>query len=199
MTFQHLNRRTHLYLSLFLLPWFLMYGLSSIPFSHSSYFQELDKAKKLPDWYKRFERTYETPPPEGDNLRQWGRQVMNDVGIEGAYGVYRQSPNQVNIYVYSSVHSVQLKYFVAEKRLVAEDKRFRFDHFLTGLHARGGFEQETFLNDLWGVIVDLACAGFLLWVVSGLIMWWNLPAQRGWGWVALIGGVASFTFFLLRL
>ena len=48
MTFPHFNRRLHLYLGLALLPWFLMYGLSSVPFAHSQYFEDRDKANGLP-------------------------------------------------------------------------------------------------------------------------------------------------------
>ena len=35
MTFSHVNRRVHLYLALALLPWFFMYGISSVPFVHN--------------------------------------------------------------------------------------------------------------------------------------------------------------------
>ena len=34
MSFQLINRRVHLYLGMFLLPWVLMYALSSLVFSH---------------------------------------------------------------------------------------------------------------------------------------------------------------------
>jgi hypothetical protein len=91
-----------------------------------------------------------------------------------------------------------LKYFIAEKKLVAEDKRFRWDHFLTGMHAKGGFEQGG-LHDAWGVIVDLVCLGIVLWVLTGLLMWWKLPSTHAWGWAALLAGVASFAAFLLLL
>ena len=37
MTFSHVNRRVHLYLGLFLLPWLFMYGLSSVPFAHTPF------------------------------------------------------------------------------------------------------------------------------------------------------------------
>ena len=42
MTFPHFNRRLHLYLGLALLPWLFMYGLSSIPFAHTQYFERRD-------------------------------------------------------------------------------------------------------------------------------------------------------------
>ena len=48
MTFSHLNRRLHLYLGLALLPWFFMYGISSVPFAHNQFFEQRDAAKGLP-------------------------------------------------------------------------------------------------------------------------------------------------------
>lgn len=197
MTFPHLNRRVHLYLALGLLPWFFMYGLSSAAFSHSEYFEARDKASGVPLWKTRFEQPYEAPVPEGD-LKAWGERIAAEHGLTGNVGVYRQSPTQVNIYVYTFSKSTQIKYLIDQKKLVAEDRRFRWDHYLTGMHGQGGFENGGFY-DVWAVIVDLVCLGMVLWVVSGLVMWWGLPQTRGWGWLALLGGVASFAVFVARL
>lgn len=201
MKFPHINRRTHLYLGLFLIPWVLMYGVSSIPFAHNQYFEERDKAKNLPLWTKTFEGPYDLGPiPETGPLRPLGAKVVRDFHMEdSSYGAYRQSPKQINIYVHTFWKSTQFKYFVDEKRMTAEDRRFRFDHFLTGMHARGGFEDGRLFPILWAVVVDLVCFGFLAWVLSGLYMWWSLPALRMWGWVAVISGFASFALFLWRL
>jgi hypothetical protein len=199
MTYNHLNRRLHLYLALTLLPWFFMYGISSIPFSHNQYFEDRDKAKNIPLWTKRFERAYDVPVPTEGDLRPFGAKVLADTGMQGsAFGAYRQGPDQINVYVYSFWKSTQIKYFISEKRLLAEDRRFRFEHFLTGMHAKGGFEQGG-LHNLWGIVIDIVCLGMLLWVVTGLIMWWKLPSTRKWGWLALAGGVHSFALFLVAL
>lgn len=199
MNFSHFNRRLHLYLAMSLLPWFLMYGFSSIPFSHAAYFESLDKAKGIPLWTLRFEKQpYEVEIPAGTELRPVGEKILRDAGLQGAFGVYRQSANQLNVYLYSFFRSTQLKYFINEKKLVAEDRRFRWDHFLTGMHAKGGFEQGGWHN-VWGVVVDLACFGMLLWVVTGVYMWWKLPATRFWGWVAMLSGIGVFGLFLWLL
>jgi hypothetical protein len=198
MKLSHANRRIHLYFGLALAPWFLMYGLSSAAFSHGAFLDELDKAKGLPQWTKRFEQTYEIAIPSEGPLRPVGAKMVSDFGLQGAYGAYRQSPNQINVYIYTFWRSTQLKYFIAEKKVIAEDKRFRWDHFLTGMHAKGGFEQGG-LHNLWGIFVDLVCLGMLAWVISGLVMWWQLPSTCGWGWLAFLGGLISFVLFLLRL
>lgn len=207
MTFAHINRRVHLYFGLALLPWLLMYGASSIPFAHTAYFDARDAAKKLPLWTVKMDRTVDdVPPQEGGQesdakaLRAFGASLMRQAGLEGtSFGVYRQSPNQINVYAYSFRHSTQLKYFVDTRRLTVEDRRFRWDHFFTGMHGRGGFEDERLLVRGWSAIVDLVCVVMILWILSGLYMWWGLPGHRGWGWAAIAAGTLSFVVFTLRL
>ena len=148
MTYSHLNRRLHLYLGLALLPWFFMYGISSVPFAHNQFFERRDAAKGLPLWTLRAERTLDVPVPENAaGLRAFGATLLEEIGIDGtSFGVYRQSPTRIDVYSYSFWKSTQLKYFVDQKKVTVEDRRFRWDHFLTGMHARGGFEQDGILQ-----------------------------------------------------
>ena len=204
MTLAHLNRRVHLYLGLALLPWLFMYGISSIPFAHTAFFDARDAAKKLPLWTMTSDAIVDVTPPDesaGERaLRPFGAALLQRAGISGtSFGVYRQGPNQINVYSYSFWKSTQLKYYVAEKRLTVEDRRFRWDHFLTGMHGRGGFEQEGVLALSWSVVVDVVCVGILVWIASGIYMWWTLPAVRRWGAVALAGGIVSFAAFTMWL
>lgn len=198
MNINLVNRRIHLYLAMFLLPWFFIYGVSSIAFSHGAYFAEIYK-DGIPQWTERFDRPYDRPIPEGADDRQIGAQIIKDVGLEGAYGTYRPGKNRLNIYLFDFWSATRLTYFIDGKRLLAEDRRFRWDHFLTGLHARGGFQQDAFLNDAWGVLVDIVQIAILVWIVSGIYMWWLLPQTRLWGAAALGGGIVSFLIFLLAL
>lgn len=201
MTFAHFNRRLHLYLGLTLLPWLFMYGISSVPFAHNQFFERRDAAKGLPLWTLRTAYTIDVPvPDEPRALRSLGAVLLARAGIENTnYGVYRQSPTQVNVYSYSFWKSTQLKYFVDQKRVTVEDRRFRWDSFLTGMHARGGFEQEGMLQNSWSAVVDLVCLAIILWIASGVYMWWGLPGSRRWGGVAIVAGCVSFVVFALRL
>jgi hypothetical protein len=201
MTFSHFNRRLHLYLGLALLPWFFMYGISSVPFAHSQLFDKRDAAKSLPLWTLRSEQSIDLQiPDDPEALRALGASLLKQAGIEGtSFGTYRQGPNQVNVYPYSFWKSTQLKYSADQKKLTVEDRRFRWDHFLTGMHARGGFEQEGVVATSWSVVVDVVCLGMILWTVSGLYMWWGLPSQRRWGWIAIFAGTASFVAFTISL
>jgi len=201
MTFAHFNRRLHLYLGLSLLPWLFMYGISSIPFAHNQYFERRDAAKGIPLWSLRSTHTVDAAIPEDPGqLRTFGASLLQQAGITAdTFGAYRQSPTQVNVYVYSFWNSTQLKYFAVQQRLTVEDRRFRWDHFLTGMHARGGFEQESLFVRSWSVIVDLVCLAIVVWIASGLYMWWGLPGSRRFGWLTIAAGTISFAIFTIGL
>ncbi|MCS6953753.1 MAG: hypothetical protein RMK57_14470 [Bryobacterales bacterium] len=193
-------RRLHLYLGMSLLPWFLMYGLSSFVFNHPRPFDYLYGRIHGPDqWTLRLERPYHLAvTPDGDG-RAYGAKILSDLGLEGAFGVYWAGPREFHVYRFDFWNATQVKYFLDEKRLVVLDKKFRWDHFLTGMHARGGFEQAGFGNDAWAVLVDLVAGAMLLWVATGLYMWWHARGARLWGALALGAGLCSFVTLLMLL
>lgn len=198
MNFQLINRRLHLYLALFLLPWVVMYGVSSVPFNHS---------RTMDEWFGRgvdfttvFERRYDRPAPASDeDLREFGAAVLREAGMSGAFGVYREDPGRVVVYRFDFGSSHRLTYDVTGGTLKAEEHRMKPHHYLTSMHARGGFQQESPLNDAWAVVVDLVCLAMIVWVASGLIMWWPLRRHRGWGLAALAAGAVSFALLVVKL
>ena len=201
MTFDTVNRRTHLYLAMFLLPWFFMYGLSSIPFSHHGLLDETYKDQ--PRTTLRFDREYHIDVPDdadASELRRIGAKILQDNGMEDrAFGVYRPNADTLIVYLPHFRTSGDIKYFLKEGRLRAEDNTFRWDHFLTGMHARGGFAQDMFLPDAWGVMVDFVMIAILIWIASGIYMWFTLRQTRLWGSLALAGGVLTMAGFLVGL
>ena len=198
MTFIFLIRRVHLILGLLLLPWFVMYGIGALPFSHGPFFEKWYR-DGTPEWTTRIDRPYSISFPEDADFRQIGSKILRDMNLEGAFGTYRPDKNRLIIYLFNFWSSTQLTYFVDEQRLLAEDARFRWDHFLGGMHGRGGFEQSSFLDNAWAVVVDLVCVGILLWIATGIIMWWQIPQTRFWGALALGCGVIGFLIFLVGL
>ena len=63
------------------------------------------------------------------------------------------------------------------------------------MHARGGFDQEGLLQRSWSIVVDLVCLAIVVWIASGLYMWWGVPGSRRWGLIALAAGISSFLVF----
>ena len=201
MTFAHFNRRLHLYLGLTLLPWLFAYGVSSIPFAHGQYFQQRDEAKKVPLWSVRLQQPLALPVPEDPAaLRGFARTVLTRVGVDAPnFGVHRPNRTTVNIYAFSFLRATRITCAIDRGQVTVEDRRFRFDQFLTGLHARGGFAQDGWLQDSWAVVVDLVAVALILWIASGFYLWWGSPGPRRWGWLAVVSGVGSFLVFALCL
>lgn len=203
MTFNHINRRLHLYLAMALLPWAVMYGISAIPFTRNSFFNDLYN-DGIPQWTTRSEQAYSRPVPEGrsaDVLRPFAKEVIDDLGIEitSAYGAYRPNSKRIMIFTYDFWSNTRMVYDIDKQHITIQDRRFRWDQFLTGWHARGGYRQDDTLNTLWSVVVDLVSIGFVLWVASGIYMWWLLKSTRTWGFVALGSGFFIFFIFLFTL
>ena len=193
--FDHLNRRTHLYLGLFLIPWLLMYGFSSFLISHHAWF----RSDRPPTWQPLFEREYHRLIPEQADLRVAALEILKDCQLEGAFWAQRSKPDEIRINRFRFWDETRLTYRIKDQRLRAERQRLRWDQVILRMHFRGGFQQPTVRDDLWAILVDVACLGILLWIVSGLLMWWRLARLRVWGAIAVGGGIVSFLLLVWRV
>ena len=198
MKFNIINRRTHLYLGLALIPWVLMYGLSSLIINHGPFFNKLF-ANETPLWSVKLEQEYHRPVPENADLRKLATEILNEFELGNSFFVSRPVPERININALDFTSPTRLSYFVEEGRLVVEEQNFRFKTLMIMMHLRGGYGQDNFLDDLWAVILDLVCIAFLVWVISGIYIWWKLRDLRIWGLVSIIGGLVTFGWFILAL
>jgi hypothetical protein len=187
-TFDRINRRTHLYLGLFLMPWLLMYGVSSFIIIHQSWFGT-DKHRQ---WETLYQREYHRPISTEGNLRAAAQEILKDCNLEGAFWVDQPKPDTLHIDRFSFWDSTSLTYSIKDQKLKVERQRMKLPQGVIRMHFRGGYRQATLWDDFWGLLVDIACVGIIIWVASGLVMWWRLPRLRGWGAIAVGGGMLSF-------
>ena len=188
VTFDKINRRTHLYLGLFLMPWLLMYGVSSFIVIHQSWFG-LDKHR---EWERLYEKEYHRPVDTEGDLRAAAQQILKDCNLEGAFWVDKPNSDTLHIDRFTFRDSTSLTYSIKDQRLKVERQTMMVPQVVMRMHFRGGYLQPTFWDRLWGLLVDIACVGIILWIGSGLVMWWRLPRLRNWGALAVGGGVVSF-------
>ncbi|RPI51930.1 MAG: hypothetical protein EHM55_17750 [Acidobacteria bacterium] len=193
MTFSHFVRRAHLYMGLFLLPWVIMFGVSSIPLNHVA-------SQVPPTWTQVAEHRFAAAlPGAGENLRPLGREMMNAAGVDGGYFVNRANPQQVNVNHPHFLAPVRIIYYADESRLTVEHRSFSTRQFITGLHFRGGYDMGGFWDSVWALFVDIVSVALLLWIATGVYMWWKLPSTRRWGWLALASGGMCFAVIIARL
>lgn len=200
MSFDKINRRVHLYLGLFLAPWLTMYGISSFIIIHQSWFE----AGHSNAWEPIFERSYSRPvnSPGAENepdLRATAQQILKDCALEGAFWVDKPKPDILHIDRFSFWGSTSLTYSIKDQKLKAERQRMSLSQVITRMHFRGGYRQPDFWNKFWGLLVDVACVGIIIWVASGLIMWWRLRFLRAWGAAAVAAGILSFVVLVWKL
>jgi hypothetical protein len=193
--FDKINRRTHLYLGLLLMPWLLMYGVSSFIIIHQSWF----RTDKQPAWEPQFEKEYRHSVSDQGDLRAAAQEILKDCNLEGAFWANKPNADTLQIDRFSFWGSTRLTYSIKDQRLKAERQRMRPSQAIVRMHFRGGYSQPTFWDKFWGLLVDLACLGIIVWIASGLIMWWRLPRLRSWEAIAVGGGVLSFLLLIWRL
>jgi hypothetical protein len=200
ITFDKLNRRTHLYLGLLLMPWLMMYGISSFIVIHQSWFG----ADQAPTRELLFERAYHRPvnlrgANNSPELRAAAQEILKDCNLEGAFWVDKPNADTLHIDRFSFRDGISLTYSTKDQKLTAKQQRMKLPQVAMRMHFRGGYGQPTFGNKLWGLLVDVACVGIVIWVASGLIMWWRLPRLRAWGALAAGGGLLSFLLLVWLL
>lgn len=195
VTFDRINRRTHLYLGLILIPWVMMYGFSSFIISHHAWF----RAETPPPWNPLFEREYHRPVPAQGDLREIASEILRDNNLDGAFFAQRPNAAELRIARNTFFDQTRLTYLINEHKLRAERQEMRWDQVVLRMHFRGGYHQPLFLNLWWAIMVDTACVAILLWIASGLVMWWRLARTRVWGAVALGAGALSFALLIWSL
>jgi hypothetical protein len=189
-----LFRRTHLYLGMLLLPWLAMYALSTVVFNHPAWFNV--RAPADSPWLPAWERPCTIPVAPGtDGLRDAAGRVLAENGIRGAFAVQRQG-ERLMIRVQNFWHPTRVTYDLEARTVRAEQKHNTSVEVLLRLHERTGYRQGGTLDNLWALIVDTFCVGMLAWIGTGLYLWWKLPATRGWGFVAIAGGLATIAALL---
>lgn len=195
--FDKINRRTHLYSGLLFLPWFLFYGLSAAAFNHPNWF-DTSQLKQTP----LFSRVYavEAPSPVGD-LRPFAERVLRASGLDGQFVVRAVNEDSITIVITQDrfLSNTIITWNSASRMLKGARTGVNWHKFLTRVHARGGFETPGFLQNLWAVIVDAVQGAIIIWMFSGIYMWWHLTRFRFLGLMALGCGLVMFAAFLLGL
>lgn len=114
MKFDIINRRTHLYVGLFLIPWFFVYGLSSLIISHHAWF----RSSNPPKWTTLFDKEYNHPV--GEDYRKSAEEILEEHNFTKSFFSPRPNNGKLIINQNSFWKTVRLTYFMEENRLLAE-------------------------------------------------------------------------------
>ena len=187
-----------MYMALFMVPWVLVYALSTIVMNHRSLFDSF-YGHKPAIWETEREISYPATF-SGDIKRSTvAEQILQDLGLVGKYSVRGKLDKSIRITREDPLAFRRITYRPQSQSLKIERRVFRSSDFLVHMHHRRGYDHDYLADDLWALSVDLFILSTVIWVASGLWMWWELSVTRLWGGVCIASGIALFTFFLVTI
>jgi hypothetical protein len=196
MKLSKLIRRTHMYLALFLTPWLLIYAGSGLVLNHAKLFMPAQGDKAM-SFQKVEDREYQAAFSADADPRMIAAQVLEDIGLAGTFNVQGGSSAQRMVILRNSSFSAhRITYDRDQNRLLIEQQKFNIPIFLNRSHFRHGYEQPYPASILWAVILDLVVLSLIVWVLSGLWMWWEIKPARRWGAVFGLVGMGIFALLL---
>lgn len=197
--FSTIVRRTHMYLALFLTPWVLMYTLSTMAMNHREHLRPI-YGEGPPQFIEGAHRAYNASFPQDATPRQKAVQILRDLGLDGAHNVAKPAADgTLVINRFDLVNPKRLTYLPAQEKVIIERMEFRAPAFLERFHRRRGFQTDYLTDDIWAFVVDLFIAAMIVWVASGLWMWWEMRLTRRTGAVFAGAGLALFLAFLVTI
>lgn len=190
-------RRVHLYLGMLLIPWVLIYALSTFTFNHRDWFR--GQFNQPDSWVQLWKKEFKADVPrQQPKLKEWARGVLDENGIKGGFNV-RQNPQSVLINFIQFRNPIRVTYRKNSGQLLAEQKRTTLAEMMVRMHVRHGYGRDGVLYDSWAFVVDLVCFAIIAWVATGLYMWWKIPSTRKAGWMAILSGLATFLLLVLTM
>jgi len=197
-TMSRLIRRVHMFSGLFFVPWMLMYALSTLVMTHRDYVASFYATKNPGMVIERefdYSRTYPTNTPR----EEIGQQILQDLGLDGTHSVSGGRNGKPLIIDRQHARPIQrVTYDPAKGKVIIEREEFRGLTFLERMHRRRGYSHYQ-LENAWGFTVDVVVVTMVFWSLSGIWLWWELKAIRGFGLIALAAGVGLFAVFLMLI
>lgn len=192
-------RRVHMYMGLFLIPWMLMYAVSTMVMNHREFVQSF-YSTKAPAMVTERELEYSHSFPSDATPQQIGQQILRDIGLEGTHRVSGgKNGKPVVIDRQHAWAPRRITWDPGTQKLLIQKEEFRSATFLERMHRRRGFQQPHLLEDTWASSVDIAVVAMVFWSLSGVWLWWELRPTRLWGTLCGVLGWIVFALFLVLL
>ena len=130
-------RALHLYTSMLLVPWMLVYAISGFCVNHNEWFGE--KLQLQPKWKVLQEVDFEPNVEFPQNDNEQAQAILKHLNLEGAYQVAGDDPSQLVIYRYCATGLYRINWQRQPSRLVVQKQLpCSFYSFVNALHFQRG-------------------------------------------------------------
>ncbi len=194
-------RALHLYTSMLLVPWMLVYAISGFCVNHNEWFGE--KLQLQPKWKVLQELDFEPNVEFPQNDSEQAQAILKRLKLEGAYQIAGDDPSQLVIYRYCATGLYRINWQRQTSRLVVQKQLpCSFYSFVNALHFQRGYYPPTRASLpwlIWGIVVDAVTTSTVLWVITGIYLWARRPRRRLWGGLCLGVGIVLFTVLAILM
>jgi hypothetical protein len=197
--FLKILRQTHLYLALFLIPWILVYALSTLSMNHYQFLKEVF-GRTPPQYTQVKEMQYPGVFSEDASPEMVARQILYDLDLDGSHYIRGNlNDHHMTITRMDPIALKRITFFPVEKKITMEQADFQMSNFLHFLHGRRGYQHDYLIDDAWAFSVDLFLIAMIFWIFSGVWLWWRMKKTRRLGTIFLLSGIGLFCLFLITI
>ena len=186
-----------MYLGLFLMPWIMMYALSTVVMNHRPSFSK-HYGGGLP-WDREGEQTLGLQFSPDATPQFMGEEILQALHIESDFYATLSKNKQTLTIICTRLIPRRITYSLADGKMLLEKQESAPQPFLEILHRRRGFGGRSLVGNGWAVSVDIVVMGMIFWVLSGLWMWWELKITRRIGALVAAAGLLLFALFLFTI
>ncbi len=199
LPWDRLMRALHLYTSMFLVPWMIVYAVSAFCLNHSGlFFEQGQPAQK---WEMVRETDFAADAAFPSAAEEQAKTILAALDLEGAHRIMGvPDANQLTILRLSVPGHYRITWQRTRNHLVVERlKPASFYSFVNNLHFVMGYGQSSWLTWIWAVVVDAVTISTVIWVISGIYLWARRPRKRLLGGLCLAAGSLLFVVLVILL
>jgi hypothetical protein len=139
-----------------------------------------------------------------DRLQEGMPTVLNKLGIDASEASIPGLVPDLTFYLEADGRVWRVTYqpqrgSVSARLADAPGQSLTFRRFLTGLHLAREYPAGGGVRWYRALFVDAMAFVMVFWAVSGLLMWWQIKAVRGWGAVVLVASGIVATLMALGM
>ncbi len=188
-----LMRTLHLYTGLFLVPWIIVYAASAFMLNHHKLIADA-VGLEPPKWSVQKRLDFTPPDDFPSEPEAQAQAILNMLDLDGPHRFQgKPLPRGFTVFRISGGGNYRIRWERPRRQVIVERQApFSALRFVNYLHFRCGFQQPYLSLRAWAVVVDVVVFSMLLWVFSGVYIWWRMPRRRRWGLFWFLAGVLLF-------
>ena len=176
-----LLRNSHLLMGLFFAPFVLMFGLSSIRFSHNEWFPATPEETTM---------SVAVDPAQATSPRALGNLLMER---EGYYGFILDIEERDDGFGFligrmGTIHHID--YEAGTSQVTVIKRVTPFMGMMNWMHGTFGFDQEFKPNNFWALLMLLTSIGLIALGCTGVYLWFKIHQERRTGSILLFASLA---------